>query len=237
LALSTACLATTLTASAQCGSRPLSQVAKDPRQLPAPDGPVVEDLRVYFDELGPEGTLWYQHVQTLANPMFEGRAPGTRGGELTVEYLEFFFREYGLVPPFAEAGVPRSTYRQPLSVEGAPVEGFADDGTLEIAGKQLAAGTDFVLTANSARGDVAAPVTFVGYGIENGPGGYTSFGPDTDLNGRVASPRITHRFGRSSTPSPSAAPPASSWSTPRGRSTTFRSSTRCPSRSGTGARR
>jgi hypothetical protein len=186
LALSTACLATTLTASAQCGSRPLSQVAKDPRQLPAPDGPVVEDLRVYFDELGPEGTLWYQHVQTLANPMFEGRAPGTRGGELTVEYLEFFFREYGLVPPFAEAGVPRSTYRQPLSVEGAPVEGFADDGTLEIAGKQLAAGTDFVLTANSARGDVAAPVTFVGYGIENGPGGYTSFGPDTDLNGRVA---------------------------------------------------
>jgi hypothetical protein len=185
-ALVIACLATTPTASAQCGSRPLTVSAESPERLPAPDGAVVEDLRVYFDDLGPDGALWYQHVQTLANPMYEGRAPGTRGGELTVEYLEFYFREYGLVPPFAENGVRQSTYRQPLSIEGAPVEGFADDGTLAVAGRQLAAGTDFVLTANSARGEVAAPVTFVGYGIENGPGGYTSFGPDTDLNGRVA---------------------------------------------------
>jgi hypothetical protein len=186
LALSIVFLVTTTTASAQCGSSTVNKVEKDPRSLPAPDGPVVEELRVYFDDIGSDGTLWYQHVQTLANPMFEGRAPGTRGGELTVEYMEFFFREYGLVPPFAKAGVPRSTYRQPLSVEGAPLDGFADDGTLEIAGKQLAPGSDFVVTANSARGDVAAPVTFVGYGIEQGPGGYSSFGPDTDLSGRVA---------------------------------------------------
>jgi hypothetical protein len=186
LALSIACLATTSTASAQCGSSPVSKTAETPERLPAPDGAAVEDLRVYFDDLGADGALWYQHVQTLANPVFEGRAPGTRGGELTVEYLEFYFRDYGLEPAFAEDGVPRSTYRQPLSVEGAPREGFAEDGTLAIAGKQLAAGTDFVVTANSARGVVAAPVTFVGYGVENGPGGYTSFGPDTDLSGRFA---------------------------------------------------
>ncbi|MHC4099758.1 MAG: M28 family peptidase, partial [Planctomycetota bacterium] len=173
-------------APAQCGSRPVSTRVEKPDRLPEPDSAAVEDLRVYFDELGPDGTLWYQHVQVLADPMLEGRAPGTRGGELTVEYLEFYLRDYGLVPPFAEDGVPENTYRQPLSIEGAPVEGFADDGTLAIAGKQLTAGTDFVLTANSARGDVAAPVTFVGYGIEQGPGGYTSFGADTDLSGRVA---------------------------------------------------
>jgi hypothetical protein len=186
LALSIAWLATTSPASAQCGTRPVIASVETPERLPAPDGAVVEDLRVYFDELGPDAALWYQHVQTLANPLFEGRAPGTRGGELTVEYLELYFREYGLVPAFAEDGVPQRTYRQPLSVEGAPREGFADDGTLEIAGKQLTAGTDFVVTANSARGVVAAPVTFVGYGIEKGPGDYTSFGPDTDLSGRVA---------------------------------------------------
>jgi hypothetical protein len=186
LGLSIAWLATTSPASAQCGTRPVIASVETTERLPAPDGAVVEDLRVYFDELGPDATLWYQHVQTLANPLFEGRAPGTRGGELTVEYLELYFREYGLLPAFAEDGVPQSTYRQPLTVEGAPREGFADDGTLEIAGKQLTAGTDFVVTANSARGVVAAPVTFVGYGIEKGPGDYTSFGPDTDLSGRVA---------------------------------------------------
>src|SRR5260221_614648 len=35
------------------------------------------DLRKVFEDLGPDATLWYQHVQTLANPFFEGRAPGS----------------------------------------------------------------------------------------------------------------------------------------------------------------
>ena len=79
LALAFACLTIPSTASAQCGSGAVSKVEQAPRNLPAPDGAAVEDLRAYFDQLGPDGTLWYQHVQTLANPLFEGRAPGTRG--------------------------------------------------------------------------------------------------------------------------------------------------------------
>ncbi|MHC4710133.1 MAG: hypothetical protein ACYTA3_06845, partial [Planctomycetota bacterium] len=59
-------------------------------------------LRQILDDLGPDATLWYQHVQTLANPFFEGRAPGTRGSELTADYVEFYFRQYGLEPAFAE---------------------------------------------------------------------------------------------------------------------------------------
>jgi hypothetical protein len=153
---------------------------------PSPFSAETFDLRGYFDELGPDATLWYQHVQTLANAMYEGRAPGTRGGELTEEYLEFYFRAYGLLPAFDERGGHEPSYRQPLSIEGAPLEGFATVGSMSIAGRQLVAGTDFVVTANSANAEVTAPVTFVGYGIEKGKRGYTSFGRDADLSGRVA---------------------------------------------------
>src|SRR5262245_61913902 len=50
---------------------------------PAEDATKVDattaDLRDLLDQLGPDAIEWYQHVQTLANPWFEGRAPGTVG--------------------------------------------------------------------------------------------------------------------------------------------------------------
>ena len=67
------------------------------------------NLRRVFEDLGDDATLWYQHVQTLANPFFEGRAPETRGQGLTAEYIEFFFRLYDLEPAFS------SSYTQPFS--------------------------------------------------------------------------------------------------------------------------
>ena len=47
-------------------------------------------------------------------------------------------------------------------------------------------GEEFVVLGNSASGRVSAPVTFVGYGIEEGQDGYSSFDADTDLTGRIA---------------------------------------------------
>jgi retinol-binding protein 3 len=84
------------------------------------------DLPQYFDSLGPDAALWYQHVQTLANPVFEGRAPGTKGAELAADYIEFYFRQYGLKPPFpstsakgAHAGAhAERSYRQPFTAPG-----------------------------------------------------------------------------------------------------------------------
>ncbi|MHC4415242.1 MAG: M20/M25/M40 family metallo-hydrolase [Planctomycetota bacterium] len=185
LAVPLAGLATTPAVVGQCPTPPPSP-ERAAGQATTSVGAGEIDLRGLFDELGSDAALWYQHVQTLANPLFEGRAPGTRGGELTEEYLEFYFRTYGLEPAFAGHGPPESGYRQPLTIEGAPREGFAYDGSLSIAGRQLTAGVDFVVTANTANGEVTAPVTFVGYGIDKGESGYTSFGDTADLSGRVA---------------------------------------------------
>src|SRR5262245_39460089 len=48
-----------------------------------------------------------RHVKVLASDQFEGRAPGTRGEELTVNYLIDQFKNYGLKP-----GNPDGTYIQ-----------------------------------------------------------------------------------------------------------------------------
>src|SRR5262245_57387960 len=48
-----------------------------------------------------------QHVVKLASDEFEGRAPGTRGEELTLDYLVAQFRKTGLKP-----GNPDGTFLQ-----------------------------------------------------------------------------------------------------------------------------
>lgn len=144
-----------------------------------------------FARLGPDASLWYQHVETLASPAFEGRAPGTRGIELAAEYIEFYLRAYSLKPAFPDAtgslaGTASRSYEQPMTVDGALPDGFEKAGTLEIAGKRLVAGKDFVVTSNARKGIARGTVSFVGYGIESGKDGYSSFDRDTDLHGRVA---------------------------------------------------
>jgi hypothetical protein len=141
-------------------------------------------MRQILDDLGPDATLWYQHVQTLANPFFEGRAPGTRGSELTADYIEFHFRQAGLEPAFTEP----AGYRQPFEyVTHSPFPTVTVEGAaLEINGEALTDGEDFVVLGNSGSGEVTAPLSFVGYAIADGPEGYTSFDEDTDLTGRIA---------------------------------------------------
>ncbi len=151
-------------------------------------------LRQVLEDLGEDATLWYQHVQTLANPFFEGRVPGSRGGELTTEYIEFFLRLYGLEPAFPADGqmteetakTQRVSYRQPFTfaLRGSDTEVIA--AKLLFDGEPLADGTDFVVFGNSASGEISAPISFVGYGIANGPDGYSSFEAEADLSGRVA---------------------------------------------------
>ncbi len=139
------------------------------------------NLRRVFEDLGDDATLWYQHVQTLANPFFEGRAPETHGQALTAEYVEFFFRKYDLEPAFS------SNYTQPFSYSRrGSTKVKIEVAELSVGGRQLSEGSDFVVLGNSGDGELTAPITFVGYGIEKGPDGYSSFDDDTDLTGRAA---------------------------------------------------
>lgn len=154
------------------------------------------NLRKVLEDLGDDVTLWYQHVQTLANPFFEGRSAGTRGFELTQEYVEFYFKKYGLHPAFPEEGSeadatdPESwtSHRQPFSYGNRRGRRTMEltSSFMEAGGRQLVHGRDFAVLGMSGGERVTAPLTFIGYGIEEGEDGYSSFEDDTDLTGRIA---------------------------------------------------
>ncbi|MGA1707673.1 MAG: hypothetical protein ACO4CI_03150, partial [Phycisphaerales bacterium] len=134
-------------------------------------------FRDALESLGPDAVAWYQHVMTLSNPYFEGRAPGSPGIERAADYLEYWMEQDGLEPAFS------GSYRQPFILPSRrPEVLFA---AVSANGEALAEGDDFRLLPNSGGGEIEGPLAFVGYGIEDGPDGYDSFAAAGDLDGKV----------------------------------------------------
>src|SRR6266850_2228366 len=69
------------------------------------------------------------HIRVLASDEFEGRAPASKGEELTVNYITDQFRKLGLKP-----GNPDGTYVQKVPLVGVAGQPKA---TLTAAGKTL----------------------------------------------------------------------------------------------------
>lgn len=139
--------------------------------------------------LVPEDVRAYDlHITTLANPYMQGRVPGSEGMERAKDYVQYHFEKAGLEPAFPGGdGHAFTSFRDPFSLGGT---WKVQSERLAAAGKGGAAGfkaeNDFVLTGLGAAGEVAGEAVFVGYAIDNGPDGWTSFGDDTDLTGKIA---------------------------------------------------
>ncbi|WP_166922930.1 M28 family metallopeptidase [Xanthomonas sp. 60] len=103
-------------------------------------------------------------VKTLASDAFEGRAPGSKGEELTVTYIRDQMQRIGLQP--GNAG----SWFQDVPM----TETTADDTTvLKIdqggASRELAFGTDMVIGTRSGKTHVTldrSDIVFVGYGVD-----------------------------------------------------------------------
>lgn len=166
-----------------------------------PDGGDAAAFRTMLEGLGQDAIEWTQHVLTLSNPFFEGRAPGSRGSDLTHEYVEFWLKKAGLEAAFpaksssglttevgsnAGAGaesVPWTSFRQEWLLPGGAVE--VASTTLRAGDISLERAKDFEVMGSSGEGTVSAPLAFAGYGIEEGRDGYTSFAESADFAGRV----------------------------------------------------
>lgn len=103
------------------------------------------------------------HVEVLASDAFEGRAPGTRGERLTLDYLAAEFERAGLEP-----GVPAGTFFQEV-----PLVGYRSVPRIALmaGGKpvDLSFLADFVhdtVRLEPAVAVTAAGVVFAGYGID-----------------------------------------------------------------------
>ncbi len=147
------------------------------RSLNVDDAPISDLLRSLPEDV----QLLNQHLTTLADPFMEGRLPGTFGMEVARRYMEHYFEKYGLEPGFEVDGEP--SWRQAFelgSTEEVSVARFA------IRGLALVQGKDFVGTGMGGSGTASGELAFVGYSINNGPDGYSSYAPDDDLTGKIA---------------------------------------------------
>ncbi len=104
------------------------------------------------------------HVKKLASDEFEGRAPGSKGEELTVKYLTDQFRALGLSP-----GNPDGTY-----IQKVPLVEITADPRMQLAFSGAAAKIepkyqdDYVAWTKRVTQGVSmdAEMVFVGYGVQ-----------------------------------------------------------------------
>ncbi|MCI0387412.1 MAG: M28 family peptidase [Acidobacteria bacterium] len=123
----------------------------------APAGPA--EIKPALDSVTSEDLL--RHVKTLASDEYEGRAPGTKGEELTVNYLTDQFKRLGLKP-----GNPDGSYAQKVPLIGYTPQPSA---SFTVRGKPMPLATEDYL----ARSQRYTPETrvensdlvFVGYGV------------------------------------------------------------------------
>jgi Zn-dependent M28 family amino/carboxypeptidase len=121
------------------------------------------------------------HLRFLSSDLLEGRAPATRGGRLTAEYLAGQLRAFGLRP-----GVDTS-YLQTVPIDVVA----ADRATLRLSATERATATfrypeDVVVWAGSAVPNSAArgELVFVGYGATAPEYNWNDF-KDVDVRGKT----------------------------------------------------
>jgi Zn-dependent M28 family amino/carboxypeptidase len=121
------------------------------------------------------------HLRFLSSDLLEGRAPATRGGRLTAEYIASQLRSFGLRP-----GVDTS-YLQSVPIDVVT----ADRASMRVTASDKATATlrypeDVVVWAGSATPNSAArgELVFVGYGSAAPEYNWNDF-KDVDVRGKV----------------------------------------------------
>ena len=122
-----------------------------------------------------------EHVRKLSSDEFEGRLPGSRGEDLTVEYLIAQFQALGLKP-----GNPDGTYVQQVPLAGvkSTAEVSWTAGRERIAMKRL---DDYVAISRRLTPEVEvknSDVVFVGYGVVAPEYGWDDY-KDVDVKGKT----------------------------------------------------
>lgn len=130
-----------------------------------------------------------RHVDWLADPQRQGRAPGTAGIDQAADYIEDALLSLGLEPAFDRATpgeelVPRSPYRQPMVV-GQQVDTLQSHVSFALPDGPVLVVPDAVVSPYSGSAAFSGPCTFAGYAIVTGGGNYLGFAGAEDFTGRA----------------------------------------------------
>jgi Zn-dependent M28 family amino/carboxypeptidase len=136
-------------------------------------------LKPALDVITPDGML--AHIKVLSSDEFEGRAPGTKGEELSVNYITDQFKRIGLKP-----GNPNGSYTQEV-----PLAGIKSDPKMSFAiganKTELKYPDDYVASSARLAPEIKvenSDVVFVGYGIVAPEYGWNDY-KDVDVRGKT----------------------------------------------------
>jgi Zn-dependent M28 family amino/carboxypeptidase len=122
-----------------------------------------------------------RHITSLASDEFEGRSPGTKGEDLTVEYLQGEFRRIGLQP-----GNLDGTF-----VQNVPLVGFMQNvtATFDVNGTpwKLRGPQEFLASSRRVTPKIdveGSDIVFVGYGVVAPEYGWDDY-KDVDVTGKT----------------------------------------------------
>jgi Zn-dependent M28 family amino/carboxypeptidase len=132
-----------------------------------------------LEAITPDGLL--AHIKVLASDEFEGRAPGTKGEELSVKYITDQFKKIGLKP-----GNPDGSYTQEVPLAGIKSEPrmsfLVRDGSIDLKYPD-----DFVASSARLQPEIKvdnSQVLFVGYGVVAPEYGWDDY-KNVDVRGKT----------------------------------------------------
>ena len=136
-------------------------------------------LQPALEAIAPDGLL--AHIKVLASDEFEGRAPGTKGEELSVKYISDQFKQIGLKP-----GNPDGTYTQEVPLAGIKSEPrmsfMIGDKTFDLKYPD-----DFIASSARLQPEIKinnSEVVFVGYGVVAPEYGWDDY-KNVDVRGKT----------------------------------------------------
>ena len=140
---------------------------------------LAERLQPALEAITPDGLL--AHIKVLASDEFEGRAPGTKGEELSVKYITDQFKQIGLKP-----GNPDGTYTQEVPLAGIKSEPqmlfVVGDKTIDLKFPD-----DFVASSARLSPEIKidnSDLVFVGYGVVAPEYGWDDY-KNVDVRGKT----------------------------------------------------
>jgi Zn-dependent M28 family amino/carboxypeptidase len=143
------------------------------------DDELKDRLQPALEAITPDGLL--ARIKVLASDEFEGRAPGSKGEDLSVKYITDQFEKIGLKP-----GNPDGTYTQEVPLAGiksAPRMSFVvGDKTMD-----LKYADDFVASSARLQPEIKIEkldVVFVGYGVVAPEYGWDDY-KNADVKGKT----------------------------------------------------
>ena len=136
-------------------------------------------LEPALEVITPDSVL--AHIKVLASDEFEGRGPGTKGEELSVEYITDQFKNISLKP-----GNPDGTYIQEVPLAGIKSEPrmsfTVENGTIDLKSPD-----DFVASSAHLQQEIKinnSDVVFVGYGVVAPEYGWDDY-KNVDVRGKT----------------------------------------------------